>query len=114
MNEKTTEEKHSDILMYQPENGKTRIEVRLEGSNVWLTQNTMAELFQTTPQNITMHIKAIYDEGELFEEATCKKYLQVREEGPRQVKRELKHYGLDVIIAVGYRVRSHRGTQFRR
>ncbi len=114
MNKTTTLEQQSGFLMYQPESGETKIEVRLEDENVWLTQNTMADLFQTTSQNITMHIKAIYNEGELSEEATCKKYLQVREEGPRQVKREIKHYGLDVIIAVGYRVRSHRGTQFRR
>jgi hypothetical protein len=73
----------------------------------------MAELFQTTPQNITLHIKSIYEEGEQTPEATCKDYLQVRPEGTRQVQRALKHYNLDIILAVGYRVRSQRGTQFR-
>ena len=74
----------------------------------------MAQLFQTTPQNVTMHIQTIYEEGELAETATCKEFLQVRKEGTREVKRVLKHYSLDVILAVGYRVRSLRGTQFRR
>jgi hypothetical protein len=113
MNENVAE-RRSDILMYQTEDGKTRIDVLVENETVWLTQASMAELFQITPQNITMHIKSIYDEGELIESATCKDYLQVREEGSRQVKRKLKHYKLEMIIAVGYRVRSHRGTQFRR
>jgi hypothetical protein len=102
------------FLIYQPEDGKTRISVRLEGETVWLTQASMAELFQTTPQNITLHINNIYDERELDEEATCKDYLQVQLEGDREVKRSRKHYNLDMILAVGYRVRSHRGTQFRR
>jgi len=113
MNENEAE-RRSNILMYQTEDGKTRIDVLVEGETVWLTQASMAELFQITPQNITMHIKSIYDEGELIELATCKEYLQVRKEGSRQVKRKLMHYNLDMIIAVGYRVRSHRGTQFRR
>ena len=86
----------------------------MEGDTVWLTQSAMAELFQTSSQNITMHIKNIYAEGELSEEATCKDYLQVQLEGGREVQRALKHYNLEVIIAVGYRVKSHRGTQFRR
>jgi hypothetical protein len=85
----------------------------LDGETVWLTQAQMAELFQTTPQNITLHLKAIYSEGELNEAATCKDYLQVRQEGNRRVSRALRHYDLKVIIAVGYRVRSTRGTQFR-
>jgi hypothetical protein len=89
------------------------LQVRLDGENVWLTQAQIAELFQTTPQNITLHIAAIYDEGELVQEATCKDYLQVQTEGNRQVRRSLKHYSLDMILAVGYRVRSPRGTQFR-
>lgn len=80
---------------------------------VWLTQAAIAELFQTTPQNITLHLAAIYQEGELEEGATCKDYLQVRQEGTRQVRRVLKHYNLEAILAVGYRVRSPRGTQFR-
>jgi hypothetical protein len=73
----------------------------------------MAELFQTTPQNVTLHLKDIFAEGELNEAATCKPYLQVRREGTRQVTRSLRHYNLDAILAVGFRVRSHRGTQFR-
>lgn len=107
-------EKSTGVLMYQTEDGDTRIDVRLEDETVWLAQSAMSELFQTTPQNITLHIKNIYDEGELIEKATCKDYLQVRDEGPRRIKRKIKHYNLDIIIAVGYRVRSHRGTQFRR
>ncbi len=106
-------EPSGQVLLYQSPDGTTRIEVRMEGDTVWLTQAAMAELFQTTPQNITIHIKGIYDDGELQEEATCKQYLQVREEGDRRVQRTLKHYSLEMILAVGYRVRSHRGTQFR-
>lgn len=107
-------EKSMNILIYQAEDGKTHINVRMEGDTVWLTQSAMAELFQTSSQNITMHIKNIYAEGELSEEVTCKDYLQVQSEGGREVQRTLKHYNLEVIIAVGYRVKSHRGTQFRR
>lgn len=102
------------FLVYQTEDGKTRIDVRLDGQTLWLPQADIATLFQTTPQNITLHIKSIYDDGELDEPATCKEYLQVRSEGKRRVERSIKHYSLDVVIAVGYRVRSHRGTQFRR
>ena len=103
----------SELLFYQAEDGKSRIEVRLEDENVWLTQRLMAELFQTTPQNITLHLRNIFKEGELVEEATCKDYLQVQQEGNRQIKRKQKFYNLEAIIAVGYRIRSHRGTQFR-
>jgi hypothetical protein len=103
----------SEIILYQTEDGKSRIQVRLEEGTVWLTQAQMAELFQTTPQNITLHLRSIFAEGELQEEATCKDYLQVRREGNRDVRRALKHYNLDAVLAVGYRVRSHRGTQFR-
>jgi hypothetical protein len=81
--------------------------------SVWLTQAAIADLFETTPQNITLHIGAIYQEEELSEESTCKEYLQVRQEGSRQVSRRLKHYNLKLVLAVGYRVRSPRGTQFR-
>jgi hypothetical protein len=104
----------SEILFYQTEDGRGRIEVRLEDETVWLTQATMAELFRTTPQNITLHLKNIYGEGELNEAATCKDFLQVQTEGPRQVQRSRRFYNLEAIIAVGYRVKSHRGTQFRR
>ena len=99
------------ILIYR--DGAVNLQVRLDGETVWLTQAQIAELFQTTPQNITLHIAAIYGEGELIPEATCKDYLQVQTEGNRQVRRSLKHYNLDMILAVGYRVRSPRGTQFR-
>lgn len=103
----------AEVLLYEAPDGRTRLEVRFDGDTAWLTQAAMADLFQTTPQNITQHVASIYEEGELDEAATCKPYLQVRREGARLVQRQLKHYSLPVIIAVGYRVRSHRGTQFR-
>jgi hypothetical protein len=103
----------SRILLYQTEDGRTRIQCRLESDTLWLTQAQIAELFQTTPQNVTLHLRAIYADGELTEAATCKDYLQVRQEGRREVSRNLRHYRLEAILAVGYRVRSHRGTQFR-
>ncbi|SHI02398.1 virulence RhuM family protein [Virgibacillus chiguensis] len=103
----------TSILIYQTEDGNTKIDVRLENETVWMTQKGIAELFQTSPQNITLHIKNIYEEGELQQEVTCKYYLQVQSEGRREVKRKAKHYNLEMIIAIGYRVRSHRGTQFR-
>jgi hypothetical protein len=104
----------SNFILYQTEDGKTHIEVRLQDESVWMTQAMMAELYQTTAQNITLHIKAIYRESELQEGATCKEYLQVQTEGQRNISRTRKFYNLPVIMAVGYRVRSHRGTQFRR
>lgn len=107
-------ENKTDILIYQLEDGKTKIDVRLENETVWMTQKAIAELYQTTPQNITLHIKNIYEEGELEENSTCKNYLQVQTEGNRTVQRNSRHYNLEMIIAVGYRVRSSRGTQFRR
>jgi len=110
---KESEPTHSSLILYQTEDGRTRIECRFDKDTLWLTQAQMAELFQVTPQNITFHLKAIYADGELDEAATCKDYLQVRSEGARQVSRALKHYSLPAILAVGYRVRSHRGTQFR-
>ncbi|MBS1720841.1 MAG: virulence RhuM family protein [Armatimonadetes bacterium] len=103
----------SEFLLFQSADGAACVQVRLYGETVWLTQAQMAELFNTTPQNITQHIRSIFEEGELSSEATCKEFLQVRSEGARQVQRNLTHYNLDVIISVGYRVRSHRGTQFR-
>jgi hypothetical protein len=103
----------SSLVLYQTEDGRTRIQCRFENETVWLTQAQIAELFQTTPQNVTLHLKAILAEGELSEAATCKDYLQVRAEGGREVSRNLRHYRLEAILAVGYRVRSHRGTQFR-
>jgi hypothetical protein len=104
---------NSEILLYQTEDGQTKIDVRLEEETVWLSQVQMAELFQTTKQNISLHIKNIFEEGELEEISTVKDYLTVQAEGKREVQRNLKFYNLDVIISVGYRVKSHRGTQFR-
>lgn len=111
MFEPTMEE--NKVVIYQTEDGQTQIDVRLENDTVWLTQAQMAELFERTPQNITMHIRNAYNEGELEREATCKEYLQVQIEGKRKVKRVQKYYDLDVIISVGYRVKSKRGTDFR-
>ena len=107
------EEQKGEILIYQAEQGKTKIEVRLENENVWLTQKMMSELFQTTPQNITLHLKNIFEEGELLEDGTCKDFLQVQNEGSRLVERKQKFYNLDAIISVGYRVKSHLATKFR-
>ena len=101
------------IVIYQTPDGKTQIDVRLENETVWLTQAQMAELFEKTPQNITIHIGNAYKEGELERESTCKEYLQVQQEGKRKVSRRVKYYDLDVIISVGYRVHSKRGTAFR-
>ncbi|HOQ43195.1 MAG TPA: virulence RhuM family protein [Smithellaceae bacterium] len=103
----------SELLIYQTEDGRTRIQVRLEHETVWLTQADMAQLFQTTPQNITLHLKNIFQEGELDERATCKDFLQVQAEGGRQVHRSRKFYNLDAIISVGYRIKSHVATRFR-
>lgn len=101
-----------EIVVYQPDE-VTRLEVRVNEDTVWLTQAQMALLFQTTPQNITIHIRNVYKEGELEESPTCKEYLQVQSEGTRIVRRIQKVYNLDVIISVGYRVKSIRCTQFR-
>src|SRR5688572_25555639 len=92
----------SSIVLYQTEDGRTRIQCRFDQGNLWLTQAQIAELFQTTPQNVTLHLRAIYNEGELIEEATCKDYLQVRIEGGREVSRNLRHYSLEAILAVGF------------
>lgn len=102
------------ILIYQNEQGDTKIDVYFEEDTIWMTQRTMAELYQVTPQNITTHIKHIYEEGELDQRATCKSYLQVQMEGNRQICRDTKFYNLDMILAVGYRVRSNVGIHFRR
>jgi len=102
------------ILIYQNEKGDTKIDVYFENDTVWMTQKSIAELYQTTPQNITLHIKNIYNDGELNETATCKNYLQVQIEGEREVQRSLKYYNFDMILAIGYRVRSNVGIHFRR
>jgi hypothetical protein len=100
-------------MLYPTEDGQKRIEVRLEDETVWLTQIGMSELFQTTVANINTHLKNIYAEGELSVAATIKEYLIVRQEGKRRVRRSVKHYDLETILSVGYRVKSLRGTQFR-
>ena len=103
----------SQIIIYNTETGETKIEVRLENETVWLTQRLMAELFQTTSQNITIHLNNIFSEGELSEEATCKDFLIVQIEGNREVQRTQKFYNLDAIISVGYRIKSGVATKFR-
>ncbi|HMQ48890.1 MAG TPA: RhuM family protein [Saprospiraceae bacterium] len=103
----------SNILIYQTQDGITKIQVQLTDNTVWLTQADMVELFQSSKSNISEHIKHIFEEGELTMEATVRKFRTVRTEGTRQVERELEYYNLDVIISVGYRVKSLRGTQFR-
>lgn len=103
----------SNFLMYQTEDGQTKIELRLEDETVWMTQKSLADLYQKSIKTISEHIKHIYDEGELTKEATIRKNQIVQTEGDREVTRESNFYNLEVIIAVGYRVRSHRGTQFR-
>jgi len=105
--------KNSDILLYQTEDGETKIEVSLSGETVWLTQAQMCELFQRDKSVISRHINNIFKEGELSEEATVAFFATVQNEGNRTVSRDVKYFNLDVIISVGYRVKSHRGTQFR-
>ena len=107
------QENNSQIIIYQNENGETKLDVRFQEETVWLTQKLMAELFQTTPQNITIHLKNIFEEGELEEKATCKDFLQVQIEGKREVKRKRQFYNLDAIISVGYRIKSNVATKFR-
>ena len=102
-----------EIIIYQTSDGQTELDVRLEGDSVWLSQSQLAQLLQVRPQNITMHIRNVYKEGELERSATCKNFLQIQNEGGRLITRNIKFYNLDVIISVGYRVKSLRGTQFR-
>lgn len=104
----------SSLILYQTEDGQTRIQCRLVNDTIWLTQALMAELFQVAAQTISEHLKSIYEEGEIQLEATNRKFRIVRQEGMRQVTREVDHYSLPAILAVGFRVRSQRGTQFRR
>ena len=103
----------NQIAFYQSPDGSVNIEVLFAEENIWLTQKKMAELFDTTPQNITQHLKNIYAEGEVGQTATCKDFLQVKNEGERAIERKVKLYSLEAIIAVGYRVSSERGAQFR-
>jgi len=104
---------NGQITIYQSEDGQTHLDVRFEVDSVWLTQRQMSEVFDTTPENILMHLKNIFRDAELDENSTTKDFLVVRIEGKRQVERNLKHYNLDAIISVGYRVNSKKGTQFR-
>ena len=104
---------NNEIVIYQSEDGKTQLDVKLEGETVWLTQAQMSELFQTDRTVINRHIRNIYKSGELEEEATCAKNAQVRMEGSRKVSRSIPYYNLDMIISVGYRVNSIRGVRFR-
>lgn len=103
----------TEFLLYQAADGRTRIDVRVQDETVWLNQLQLAELFQTTKQNISLHIKNLLSEGELDAAATVKEYLTVQNEGRRAVQRSVAHYNLEMIIAIGFRVRSARGTQFR-
>lgn len=103
----------SEIILYQSEDGQTKVEVRMDGETVWLTLNQLAELFQRDKSVISRHIKNVFEEGELSPESVVAKNATVQTEGGREIVRELDYYNLDVIISVGYRVNSHRGTQFR-
>ena len=102
-----------EILIYQTDNGQTNIEVKIEDDTVWLTQQQMSELFQTSRTNVVEHIKHIYEEGELDEISTCRNFRQVRKEGNREVTRQIPHYNLDMIISLGYRIKSVIATRFR-
>ena len=107
------ENNNDKIIIYQTADGQTAIDVRLENETVWLSQAQMVDLFQTTKQNVSLHVNNVFKEGELEEGSTVKEYLTVQKEGKRNVGRVVKYYNLDVIISVGYRVKSQRGTQFR-
>ena len=108
------DENQGDIVIYQTDDGDTKIDVRFVDESVWLTRQQMAELFQSSRTNIVEHIRHIYEEGELDEVSTCRKFRQVRIEGSRRVARELPYYNLDMIISLGYRVKSIIATNFRR
>ena len=103
-----------EIVIYTSADGKISLDTKLENETIWLTQDMMAKLFETTPQNITMHIKNIYEDEELEQNSTCKDFLQVRNEGKRTVSRKLTHYNLDMILSVGYRIKSKTAVQFRK
>lgn len=106
-------DENNKILIYTGQDGLTKIDVKLEEDTLWLTQAQMCELYQTSRTNVVEHIKHIYEEGELQEEATCRNFRQVRQEGTRMVNRTVPYYNLDMIIALGYRVRSITATRFR-
>lgn len=105
---------NNQIIIYQSEDGETRIDVKFTGETVWLSQQQMADLYQSSRSNVVEHIKHIYEDGELDEESTCRNFRQVRQEGSRQVTREIPFYNLDMIISLGYRIRSVIATHFRK
>ena len=109
-----TNKNQGEVVIYQTDNGATKIDVRFVDETVWLTQQQMAELFKSSRSNIVEHIQHIYEEGELDENSTCRKFRQVQTEGSREVTREISHYNLDMIISLGYRVKSIIATHFRR
>lgn len=113
MADKIGTNEYGEILIYQTDDGQTNIEVKIEDDTVWLTQQQMSELFQTSRTNVVEHIKHIYDEGELDEISTCRKFRQVRKEGNREVTRQIPYYNLDMIISLGYRIKSVIATRFR-
>ena len=113
MADKIGTDEYGEILIYQTDDGQTNIEVKIEDDTVWLTQQQMSELFQTSRTNVVEHIKHIYEEGELDEISTCRDFRQVRKEGNREVTRQIPHYNLDMIISLGYRIKSVIATRFR-
>ena len=113
MADKIGTNEYGEILIYQTDDGQTNIEVKIEDDTVWLTQQQMSELFQTSRTNVVEHIKHIYEEGELDEISTCRNFRQVRKEGNREVTRQIPHYNLDMIISLGYRIKSVIATRFR-
>ncbi|HIJ47960.1 MAG TPA: hydroxyacid dehydrogenase, partial [Gammaproteobacteria bacterium] len=113
MNAELTEKEKGQVLLYQTDEGSFRLECRFEGESLWLSLNQLSELFGRDKSVISKHLKSIYEEGELSREATVAKYATVQREGGREVERQIEHYNLEAIFAVGYRVRSKRGVQFR-
>ena len=113
MADKIGTDEYGEILIYQTDDGQTNIEVKIEDDTVWLTQQQMSELFQTSRTNVVEHIKHIYEAGELDEISTCRNFRQVRKEGNREVTRQILHYNLDMIISLGYRIKSVIATRFR-
>ena len=113
MADKIGTDEYGEILIYQTDDGQTNIEVKIEDDTVWLTQQQMSELFQTSRTNVVEHIKHIYEEGELDKISTCRNFRQVRKEGNREVTRQIPHYNLDMIISLGYRIKSVIATRFR-
>ena len=103
----------NQMIFYEDKNGATKINVRLTDSDIWLSQKQIAEIYQTSRENISLHIRNIYADNELTQEATSKKFLLVQQEGARSVKRNIEHYNLDMIIALGYRVQSEIAVRFR-